>query len=33
MQLPEEHPAARQLGTELIATLERNTLFMAAALP
>jgi PKHD-type hydroxylase len=33
MQLPEEHPAARQLGNDLIATLERNTLFMAAALP
>ena len=33
MQLPEEHPAGRQLGSELIATLERNTLFMAAALP
>ena len=33
MQLPEEHPAARQLGSELIAALERNTLFMAAALP
>jgi PKHD-type hydroxylase len=33
MQLPEEHPAARQLGSELITALERNTLFMAAALP
>src|SRR5687768_3322736 len=33
MQLAEDHPVARQLGSELIAALERNPLFMAAALP
>ena len=33
MQLPEEHPAARELGDLILASLERNQLFMAAALP
>lgn len=33
MQLPEDHPAARQLGDLIVAALERNPLFMAAALP
>jgi PKHD-type hydroxylase len=32
-QLPEDHPAARQLGDLILAALERNPLFMAAALP
>jgi len=33
MQLPEEHPVARQLGDVILAALEGNPLFMAAALP
>jgi PKHD-type hydroxylase len=33
MQLPEDHAAARQLGDMIITALERNTMFMAAALP
>src|SRR5215207_9772701 len=33
MQLPEHHPAARELGEMIVAALERNPLFMAAALP
>ena len=33
LQLPEEHPAARQLGDLILAALQRSQLFMAAALP
>ncbi|HYH86088.1 MAG TPA: Fe2+-dependent dioxygenase [Pyrinomonadaceae bacterium] len=33
MQLPEDHAAARQLADLILAALERNQLFMAAALP
>lgn len=33
MQLPEDHPAAREMGDMIVAALERNPLFMAAALP
>jgi len=33
MQLPEQHAAARELGDLILAALERNPLFMAAALP
>jgi PKHD-type hydroxylase len=33
MQLPEDHPHAKTLGDTIIAALERNSLFMAAALP
>jgi PKHD-type hydroxylase len=33
LQLPEDHPAARQIGDMILAALERNPLFMAAALP
>src|SRR5687767_2554621 len=33
MQVPEGHPAARELGDLILAALERNPLFMAAALP
>lgn len=33
LQLPEEHPLARELGTKVIEALERNPLFMGAALP
>ncbi|HKY03743.1 MAG TPA: PKHD-type hydroxylase, partial [Blastocatellia bacterium] len=33
LQLGEDHPAARQLGDVILAALERNALFMAAALP
>jgi PKHD-type hydroxylase len=33
MQLPEDHPAARQMGDMIVAALERNLLFMAAAVP
>ncbi|HXG66592.1 MAG TPA: Fe2+-dependent dioxygenase [Blastocatellia bacterium] len=32
-QVPEDHPAARQLGDLILAALERNPTFMAAALP
>ena len=33
MQLPEDHPAAEELRNLILASLERNALFMAAALP
>ncbi|SRR5579885_634085 len=33
LQLPEEHPAARQLGTMILEALAQNALFIAAALP
>ena len=33
MQLPEEHPAAVQMGDLILAALERNPLFVASALP
>ena len=33
LQIPEDHPAARQLGTTILNALDRNPLFMAAALP
>ncbi|HEX5888422.1 MAG TPA: Fe2+-dependent dioxygenase, partial [Pyrinomonadaceae bacterium] len=33
LQLPEDHEYARRLGDTIIAALERNSLFMAAALP
>jgi PKHD-type hydroxylase len=33
MQLPEDHPASRQLGDMILASLQRNALFIAAALP
>lgn len=33
LQLPEDHEHAKQLGDLIIAALERNSLFMAAALP
>jgi PKHD-type hydroxylase len=33
VQLPENHPAARQLGEMILAALGRNPLFLAAALP
>lgn len=33
MQLPENHPAAREMGDLILGALERNPLFMAAALP
>ena len=33
LQLPEDHEHARQLGDTIIVALERNPLFMAAALP
>ncbi|HJQ71700.1 MAG TPA: Fe2+-dependent dioxygenase [Blastocatellia bacterium] len=33
LQLPEDHQTARQLGDMIIAALERNPMFMAAALP
>jgi len=32
-QLPEDHPIARQLGEMILAALQRNQLFIAAALP
>jgi len=32
-QLPEDHPLTRDLGSAIVAALERNTLFMSAALP
>ena len=32
-QLPEEHPAARALGDMILAALQRNPLFISAALP
>ncbi|MEX2261469.1 MAG: Fe2+-dependent dioxygenase [Bryobacteraceae bacterium] len=33
MQLPEDHPAARQIGDTILAALQQSSLFMAAALP
>jgi PKHD-type hydroxylase len=33
LQLPEDHPIARQLGEMVLAALHRNALFIAAALP
>jgi PKHD-type hydroxylase len=33
MQLPEEHPVARELGGLILTALQNNPLFMAAALP
>ena len=33
MQLPEGHPVARQLGDAILAALQRNPLFISAALP
>jgi PKHD-type hydroxylase len=33
MQLPEDHPAARQLGEMILAALGKNALFISAALP
>ena len=33
LQLPEDHPVARQIGDLIVSTLERNPLFLAAALP
>ncbi len=33
LQLPEDHPAARRLGDIILAALEKNPLFMSAALP
>ena len=33
MQLPEDHPASRQLGDQVLAALQRNALFISAALP
>lgn len=33
LQLPEDHEYAKQLGDAIIVALERNSLFMAAALP
>lgn len=33
LQLPEDHEHAKQLGDAILAALERNPLFMAAALP
>lgn len=33
LQLPEDSPAARKLGETIVAALERNSLFVSAALP
>src|SRR5687768_4622362 len=33
MQLPEDHPASRQIGDMILAALQRNSLFISAALP
>src|SRR5688572_12663811 len=33
MQLREDHPAARDIGDIILAALEKNALFMSAALP
>ena len=33
MQLPEDHPASRQLGEMILGALQRNSLFISAALP
>lgn len=33
LQLPEDHPLAGELGTRIVTALEKNALFMGAALP
>jgi PKHD-type hydroxylase len=33
LQLPEDHPVSRQLGDMILGALQRNSLFVAAALP
>jgi len=33
VQLPEDHPVARELGATIVAALQRHPLFLAAALP
>src|SRR5579859_7101889 len=33
LQLPEDHPVARDLGQAIVGALERNPLFVSAALP
>lgn len=33
LQLPEDHPAARQIGDMILGALQRNALFVSAALP
>ena len=33
LQLPEDHPAARDIGEQIMAALQRNPLFISAALP
>jgi PKHD-type hydroxylase len=33
LQLPEDHPLSRELGGRIVAAIERNPLFMGAALP
>jgi PKHD-type hydroxylase len=33
LQLPEDHPTSRQLGDMILAALQRNSLFIASALP
>jgi len=33
LQLPEDHPVARQVGEMILASLQRNPLFISAALP
>lgn len=33
LQLPEDHPLANELGVKIVAALEKNPLFMSAALP
>lgn len=33
LQLPEDHPGARQMGELILAALQRSSMFMAAALP
>jgi PKHD-type hydroxylase len=33
LQLPEDHPAGRQIGEMILAALQRNALFVSAALP
>ncbi len=33
LQLPEDHPTSRQLGDMILAALQRNALFISAALP
>jgi PKHD-type hydroxylase len=33
LQLPEDHPTSRQLGDVILAALQRNSLFISAALP